>query len=97
MAALRAAQWGEGTYENSFVRQNGVWKYQALRGFQGFYANYDEGWTRHSAGMLSPFPGYPPDLPQAVPYDPYPALFVPPFHYANPVSGRQEPPPPRRK
>jgi hypothetical protein len=25
-----------------------------------------------------------------VPYDPYPAAFVPPFHYMNPVSGRAD-------
>jgi hypothetical protein len=95
--AERAAQWGDGIYENSFVRENGVWKYRALRGYQGFYANYDDGWTRHSPGMLSPFPGYPPDLPQSVAYDAYPAPFVPPFHYANPVTGRQEQVSPQKK
>ena len=36
-----------------------------------------------------PYPQLPPDGPQSVPYDPYPAAFVPPFHYANPVTGRQ--------
>src|SRR4029453_4043582 len=24
----RAAQWGEGIYENTFIRENGVWKYK---------------------------------------------------------------------
>ena len=95
--ADRAAQWGDGTYENSFVRENGRWKYQALRGYQGFYANYDEGWTKHSSGMLSTFPGYPSDLPQSLPYDAYPASFIAPFHYANPVTGRQEQFSPQRK
>jgi hypothetical protein len=89
-AAERAAQWGEGTYENRFVREGGVWKYQSLSGYQTFYTNYEDGWTRHSAGMFAPFPNYPPDRPQSVDYDPYPAPFTPPFHYANPVTGRQE-------
>jgi hypothetical protein len=84
----RAAQWGEGVYENTFVKEDGVWKYRNLNGFQTFYANYDEGWAKHSAGMFSPFAGYPPDLPQSVRYDPYPALFTPPFHYVNPVTGK---------
>jgi hypothetical protein len=96
-AAGRAAQWGEGIYENRFVKENGVWKYQALQGFQTFYTNYEQGWTRHSSEMFSPFPGYPPDMPQSIPYDPYPALFTPPFHYANPVTGRREPEGPPRK
>jgi len=41
-----------------------------------------------SSPMFSPFPHYPPHAPQSVKYDPYPALFTPPFHYRNPVTGR---------
>lgn len=84
----RAAQWGDGIYENTYVKENGVWKYQNLWGSQTFYTNYNEGWGKHSAGMFAPFPGYPPDLPQSVPYDPYPSPFIAPFHYANPVTGK---------
>ena len=82
----RAAQWGEGVYENVFVKDHGVWKYQNLNGFQTFYTNYNDGWAKFSAAMFSPFAGYPPDLPQSVAYDPYPALFTPPFHYVHPVT-----------
>jgi hypothetical protein len=84
----KAAQWGDGIYENTFVKENGVWKYQNLMGTQTFYTNYNEGWGKHSAGMFAPFPGYPPDLPQSIAYDPYPAPFITPFHYLNPVSGK---------
>jgi hypothetical protein len=84
----RAAQWGEGIYENTFIKEDGVWKYKNLHGYQTYYTNYDSGWAKHSAGMFSPFPGYPPDLPQSVAYDAYPALFTPPFHYRHPVTGR---------
>ncbi|MEP7311121.1 MAG: nuclear transport factor 2 family protein [Pseudomonadota bacterium] len=84
----RGAQWGEGVYENYFIRENGVWKYQNLNGFQTFYTDYEKGWAKHSSAMFSPFPGYPPDQPQSVDYGPYPAPFVPPFHYKNPVSGK---------
>jgi SnoaL-like domain len=83
-----AAQWGDGIYENTFVRENGSWKYRSLAGFQTFYTTYDQGWGRQAMPMLSYFPGYPPDLPQSVKYDPYPAPFVPPFHFRNPVTGR---------
>jgi hypothetical protein len=84
----RSAQWGEGVYENTFIKENGVWKYKNLHGFQTFYTNYEGGWAKHSAGMFAPFPGYPPDLPQSIPYEVYPAVFVPPFHYRNPVTAK---------
>jgi hypothetical protein len=82
------AQLAEGTYENRFVKEDGVWKYRSLAGFQTFYTDYEKGWGKHSSAMLSYFPGYPPDLPQSVRYSPYPEVFVPPFHYRNPVSGK---------
>jgi hypothetical protein len=84
----RAAQWGEGIYENTFVRENGVWKYKNLHGYQTYYTNYEGGWAKHSAGMFTPFANYPPDLPQSVAYEVYPAVFVPPFHYKHPVTGK---------
>ena len=87
-ATGRAAQWGEGIYENTFVKENGVWKYKNLHGYQTYYTNYDAGWAKHSAGMFDPFPGYPPDMQQSVAYAPYPAQFTPPFHYRHPVTGR---------
>lgn len=82
------AQWGEGIYENTFIKEHGVWKYRNLHGFQTYYTNYENGWAKQSAGMFSPFPGYPPDMPQSVQYDVYPAVFVPPFHYRHPVTGK---------
>jgi hypothetical protein len=82
------AQLAEGTYENRFIKEDGVWKYLSLAGFQTFYTDYEQGWGKHSSAMLSPFPGYPPDLPQSVKYSPYPEVFVAPFHYRNPVSGK---------
>ena len=83
-----AAQWGDGVYENRFVKENGVWKYQSLAGFQTFYTDYEKGWGKHSVPMMSYFNGYPPDLPQSVDYRPFPELHLPPFHYRNPVSGK---------
>jgi hypothetical protein len=82
------AQWAEGTYENRFVLDGGQWKYQGLNGYQTFYTSYEAGWGKQSNPLMNYFPGYPPDLPHSVEYEPYPAVFVPPFHYANPVSGR---------
>lgn len=83
------AQWAEGTYENRFVLDaDGRWKYQGLIGYQTFYTPYEQGWGKQSNPLMDYFPGYPSDLPHSIEYDPYPAVFVPPFHYNNPVSGR---------
>lgn len=93
------AQWGSGVYENEFVKQEGVWKLKYLHGYQTFYTNYEDGWAKRSSPIFAPYERLPPDGPQSVPYDPYPAAFVPPFHYGNPVSdradyyGRPQPPP----
>ncbi|MEY4760247.1 MAG: hypothetical protein RLZZ200_103 [Pseudomonadota bacterium] len=87
-ATGRAAQWGDGTYENTFIRENGVWKFQTLMGTMGMYTDYDQGWAKKPAPMMSYFPGYPPDMPTSLKYEPYPANFVTPFHYKNPVSGQ---------
>lgn len=75
------AQFGEGTYENSFERVDGQWRFSHLHGYQGHYTMYEDGWARHSSGIFAPYPNFPPDDPQSVDYDPYPAAFVPPFHW----------------
>jgi hypothetical protein len=81
-----AAQLAEGTYENRFVKEDGVWKYQSLSGFQTFYTDYEKGWGKHPR-RCQLLPRLPADLPQSVNYSPI-RSFVPPFHYRNPVSGR---------
>jgi len=45
---------------------------------------------RKASAIFAPYDRLPPDRPQSVPYDPYPAAYVPPFHYKNPVSGRAD-------
>jgi hypothetical protein len=94
------AQWGSGVYENELIKEDGIWKFQYLHAYQTFYTNYEDGWAKRSSAIFAPYDRLPPDGPQSVAYDPYPAAFVPPFHYDNPVSGRSDhygqpqPPPP---
>jgi hypothetical protein len=86
------AAWGDGVYENSYVRENGVWKIKALHLYINFVAPYEEGWAR-----LKPAPAdwrtdvaksFPPDRPPTDKYRPFPEVQLPPFHYANPVTGK---------
>ena len=82
------AMWGEAIYENEYVKQDGVWKIAKLKAYQVFYTPYDKGWGKEASPLLSEFGDFPPDEP-IDPYPVYPAHFCPPFHYANPVSGRE--------
>lgn len=82
------AQWGAGVYENEFVKRDGVWQLDYLHAYQTFYTNYEDGWAERPSAIFAPYEDLPPDAPQSVDYAPYPAAFVPPFHYTNPVSGR---------
>lgn len=82
------AQWGEGVYENTFINDEGTWKYRNLHGFQTFYTTYEDGWGRFSSPLFNYFDGFPADRPHSIEYEPYPAFFVPPFHYDNPVTGK---------
>ena len=82
------ARWEEGTYENEFVKESGVWKLKAVHYFVRLTSDYDKGW----ASDAQPSPGaskeFPPDRKPTQSYQSYPALSYVGFHYANPVTGK---------
>lgn len=87
------AEWGDGVSENSYRKEDGVWKISALRLYINFVAPYEGGWA-----TLKPVEGdwrspeladFPPDLPPTSTYKPYPDVHVPPFHYVHPVTGKE--------
>ncbi|MGZ8351020.1 MAG: nuclear transport factor 2 family protein [Allosphingosinicella sp.] len=80
---------GEGTYENRYRREDGVWKIARLHAFITYYVEAGKGWSDGAVPMAGELPDFPPDAPQTVAYGSYPDVFVPPFHYANPVTGRR--------
>ena len=84
--------WGEGVYENEYVKEDGVWKIRKLHWYATFVAPYEGGWLNADArSRRRPTRmgrGVTPDRPPSVSYEPYPGAFVPPFHYPNPVSGQ---------
>ncbi|HJR70747.1 MAG TPA: nuclear transport factor 2 family protein, partial [Gammaproteobacteria bacterium] len=83
--------WGEGVYENEYVKENGVWKIRKLHWYATFVAPYEGGWLNTDRKAVEAYAtgrGVTPDRPSSVQYEPYPGVFVPPFHYPNPVSGR---------
>jgi hypothetical protein len=78
---------GDGVYENAFVKEDGVWKFAALRFFPIFTTDYAEGWAESAIASPGPSETPPPDRPPTTEIAEYPAYFVPPFHYPNPVTG----------
>lgn len=82
------ARWGEATYENEYTKDNGVWKISKLHSYIGFYVEYDEGWHRGGVPLPERKEGTTPDGEPTVEYGVYPEVFVPPYHYENPVTGQ---------
>ena len=82
------AMWGECLYENEYVKEDGVWKISVLKAWQTFYSDYDKGWGKQSSPLLMDFDDLPPDE-KTEPYPVFPEYFCPPYHYRNPVSGRE--------
>ena len=83
-------QWSEGVYENTFVKQDGVWKYKSLRFYPTFISDYDKGWAKDAKPAPTASKELPPDRPPTDIYAIYPKAQIPPYHYPNPVTG--EPP-----
>ncbi len=80
--------WSEGIYENTFVNENGVWKFASLHFYPTFITDYDKGWGQDAQPVPAALTQLPPDRPPTEKYEIYPKPHVPPFHYRNPVTGK---------
>ena len=77
------------TYENEYRKIDGVWHISVLRAPFDMYTPYQKGWGEAAVPNTTPstFPPLP-DHPPSVDYESYPALYLEPYHYPNPVTGR---------
>ena len=82
------AFWGEGPYENEYVKDDGVWKIKTLHWYQALYVPYDGGWQTKPDPTGAKFVSatLPPDRPPSVEYKTWPETYVPPFSFPNPVA-----------
>jgi hypothetical protein len=78
-----------GTYENLFVKRDGLWQLHKDQQMNTYFAEYNQGWKdlvwRAAPGITA---ANPPDAPPSTYFEMYPKAFLPPFHYKNPVSGK---------
>jgi len=86
------AEWRDGIYQNTYVREGGVWKIATLRLYVNFVAPYGQGWARLAEGegltVSQAARDFPPDRPSSGAPAPFPAVQVPPFSQPHPVTGR---------
>jgi hypothetical protein len=80
------AGWGEGVYENEYVKENGKWKFKKVFWHRTFSTPYEDGWAKTALGGLEPSVEFPPDE-LATDHGPYPSNYVLPFHYKHPITG----------
>lgn len=83
------ARWGEATYENEYVKDGDTWKISKLHSYIGVYVDYATGWNISAVEMPKQFDNLSPDAAPTVTYSSYPDPFIAPYHYPNPVSGRE--------
>lgn len=86
------AEWRDGIYENTYVKEDGIWKIDALHLYVNFVAPYEKGWARLQPGeglvQSEASKAFPPDRGPTESYRPFPETQVPPFQALHPVTGR---------
>lgn len=88
----RHAEWRDGIYENTYVREGGVWRIKSLHLYVNFVAPYERGWARLQPGeglvQSEASKAFAPDRPTSSTYRPFPETELPPFQARHPVTGR---------
>lgn len=86
------AEWRDGIYENTYVREDGVWKIKSMHLYVNFVAPYEKGWARLKPGeglvRSEASKAFPPDRAPTASYQPFPEVNVPPFQALHPVTGQ---------
>lgn len=84
----KEARWGDAVYENEYVKQDGIWKISKLHSFITFYVEYEQGWNKGAVPLPKHLETLEPDADSTVTYGTFPDVFIPPYHYPNPVTGQ---------
>jgi hypothetical protein len=84
----RLAMWGFGIYENDYVKEGGIWKFKKMHWYMQVGTPYEDGWTKTSFPPSGIRAQYPPDLPPSAEIKSYPDVYVPPYRFPHPVTGK---------
>jgi hypothetical protein len=88
MSSAAGGELSEGTFENTFVRQGGIWKIQSVHFYPRMIVNAAAGWAKSAKPAPGASKEFPPDRPPTSSYEIYPKFAVAPFHFDNPVTGK---------
>lgn len=67
------ALWGNGIYENEYIKENGKWMFKRLHFFLNFRTPFEDGWLKTPVvGHTGPDPVVTPDAPTTI-WSPYPS------------------------
>jgi hypothetical protein len=79
------ARWQTGPYECEYRKEHGVWKISKLHWVETFTVPEQGGWkTKMTQSNVADRTLPKPDRPSSFVYDPWPAVSLPPYHYAGP-------------
>ncbi len=82
------AEWREAIFDNTYVKENGVWKIAAMHLYPRLATAYALGWAKDALPPPAPSEEFPPDHPPTVVHGVYPEFYIPPLHFANPATGK---------
>jgi hypothetical protein len=79
--------WIHGIYENTYVKEDGIWKFKKLHFNLVFRTPFEDGWLNVPVvGQHGPDQNIPPDAPPTA-YYPYPSGYHLPISFKHPVTG----------
>jgi hypothetical protein len=87
--------WTDGVLENTYVKENGVWKIKSFRKFNRFMTACDEDWAKIKPAAdnwaTNGSRRFPHDRGPTSDYKPFPDPFGAPHHYGSPAGRKAEP------
>jgi cell division protein FtsB len=83
----KGAQWEEGIFENSYIKQESVWRIHSVHYYPRVITDFELGWAKDAKSVAEPSNEFSPDRPPTEAYTIYPKMYYARFHYNNPVTG----------
>lgn len=88
MTSANGGELQEGIFENTFVKEGGLWRIQSVHFYPRMIVDAAQGWAKNAKPAPGPSKDFPPDRPPTSTYEIYPKFSVAPFHFDNPATGK---------